>query len=270
MTAGIEDTQSLSRAKSICGRAQTIRRRLEVSPSLWILGILSLLIIVFGVTLGSQFFSVANLRNILVDASILLVLAVGETFITIAAGIDLSCGAILVFSGVLSGKVVVALGSPLAAAPAAVAVGVCSGALWGCLNGVLVAKAKLSAFIVTLGTMGMALGLAFVITGGVDQTNVPTWLINGIGVGNVFGVPWVSIISLAIALIFGLLLWQTRFGRYTYAAGSNLEAARRAGISIDIHLIKVYSLAGALYGVAGSSTWRTLRRRLSPVTIQTI
>jgi ribose transport system permease protein len=124
---------------------------------------------------------------------------------------------------------------------------------WGLINGFLVAKAKIPAFIVTLGTLGMSLGAALVISGGVDEREVPFKLITTIGTGRAFNnqVPWLVLIAFAVAIVFGIILAATRFGRYTYAVGSNEEAARRAGVPVDGHLIKVYALAGTLAGLAG-------------------
>jgi ribose transport system permease protein len=123
---------------------------------------------------------------------------------------------------------------------------------WGFINGFLIAKAKIPAFIVTLGTFGVALGGALLITGGVDEREVPTKLITGIGTGRLFGqIPWLAVFAVIVCLIFGVILAQTRFGRYTYATGSNAEGVRRAGVNVDRHLIKVYTLMGTLAGLAG-------------------
>jgi ribose transport system permease protein len=132
------------------------------------------------------------------------------------------------------------------------AVAVVAGGAWGALNGFLVTKAKIPPFIVTLGTLGMALGSALLITGGVDERDVPFKLIETIGSGRLFGeVPYLVIIAAVVALIGGVVLSQTRFGRYTYAIGSNQEGARRAGVNVDRHLIKIYALGGTLAGLAG-------------------
>jgi ribose transport system permease protein len=93
--------------------------------------------------------------------------------------------------------------------------------------------------------------VAQVITDGVDLRDVPFTLVDTIGTGRVAGIPWLVIIAAVVAIIFGVLLAFTRFGRHTYAIGSNVEAALRAGINVDRHLIKVYSLAGFLAGFAG-------------------
>jgi ribose transport system permease protein len=123
---------------------------------------------------------------------------------------------------------------------------------WGILNGILITKARVPPLIVTLGTLGMALGLALIITDGVDIREVPPKLVTSIGVGRVFDqIPWLVIIAAAVAIVFGVVLAATRFGRHTYAIGSNDEAARRAGINVDRHLIAVYGIAGGLAGLAG-------------------
>ena len=98
----------------------------------------------------------------------------------------------------------------------------------------------------------MALGSALLITGGVDQRDVPFRLIDTIGSGRAFGeIPYLVLIAAAVALVFGIILAATRFGRYTYAIGSNEEAVRRSGVNVDAHLIKVYAIGGTLAGLAG-------------------
>jgi ribose transport system permease protein len=210
-------------------------------------------ILVFSFLEYDNFVSVSNARNITTDAAVLLVLAVGMTFVIITAGIDLSVGAVLVFSGVVAAKTMNALGGESwGVLLAGLGVALAAGCAWGLLNGFLVAKAKIPAFIVTLGTLGMALGSALLITGGVDEREVPFKLISTIGTGRFAEqVPYLVIIAVAVALVFGIVLAKTRFGRYTYAVGSNLEGTRRAGVAVDRHLIQVYALCGLLAGLAG-------------------
>jgi ribose transport system permease protein len=126
-----------------------------------------------------------------------------------------------------------------------------AGSAWGALNGFLIAKAKIPALIVTLGTMGMSLGLSLLLTGGVDISDVPDKLVTTVGSGRIGGVPILAMIAAAIFVLGCLLLALTRFGRYTYAVGSSLEACRRSSIDVTGHLVKVYLLAGALSGLAG-------------------
>jgi ribose transport system permease protein len=232
---------------------QPLWRALVTNSSASILLILAGLIVVFSLLRFEEFFAVSNARNIATDAAVLLVLATGLTYIIITAGIDLSVGAVLVFAGVVSAKVMNEVGGEnWGVLMIGLAVALVAGAAWGTLNGFLVTKAKIPSFIVTLGTLGMALGSALLITGGVDERDVPFKLIETIGSGRLFGeLPYLVLIAAVVALIGGVVLAQTRFGRYTYAIGSNQEGARRAGVNVDRHLIKIYALGGTLAGLAG-------------------
>jgi ribose transport system permease protein len=228
-------------------------QRFVTGSSTWIGLILVALILAFSALEYESFVSASNARNVATDAAVLLVVAVGMTYVIITAGIDLSVGAVLVFSGVVAVKVMNGVGGDnWGTIAVGLAAALASGLAWGTLNGLLVAKARIPPLIVTLGTLGMALGAALLITGGVDERDVPFKLISTIGSGRLFAqVPYLVLIAFAVALVFGIVLAATRFGRYTYAVGSNEEAARRAGIAVDRHLIKVYALAGTLSGLAG-------------------
>src|SRR5919108_5084760 len=215
--------------------------------------ILAGLIVVFSMLEYENFVSVSNARNITTDAAVLLVLAVGSTFVIITAGIDLSVGSVLVFSGVIAAEAMETVGGDnVGTILAGLVASLASGFGWGVVNGFLIAKAKIPPLIVTLGTLGMALGFALLITGGVDKRDVPFKLVETVGTGRLFDeIPYLVLIAFAVALLGGILLAATRFGRFTYAIGSNEEGARRAGVSVDRHLIKVYALAGTLSGLAG-------------------
>ena len=227
-------------------------RRLAADPTSGIFGILVALLIVFSILSPAGFPTIANAQNIVSDAAILLVLAVGGTYVILTGGIDLSVNGVLIFSGVIAAKVMNALGGDGAAAIlGGVLAALVSGLAWGAVNGFLVARARIPALIVTLGTMGASTGAALLITGGVDVRNVPLGLVLSVGSGQVIGIPWLFVIALALAVVFGVVLARTRFGRRTYAAGSNAEALRRAGVNTAAHLMKVYAIAGLLAGVAG-------------------
>jgi ribose transport system permease protein len=228
-------------------------KRLVTGSSTSIALILLALIVVFTLLRFNEFFSVSNARNIATDAAVLLVIATGLTYIIITAGIDLSVGAVLVCSGVVAAKAMTAVGgNGWGAILVGLVVSLAVGFAWGALNGTLITKANIPAFIVTLGTLGMALGSALLITGGVDERDVPLKLVETIGSGKLFGqVPYLVLIATVVAIFFGIILAQTRFGRYTYAIGSNLEGVRRAGVDVDRHLIKIYALGGTLAGLAG-------------------
>lgn len=215
----------------------------------WITLILIAMIAAFTVLAGEAFASVANFRNIATDACILMVMALGQLFVIITGGIDLSVGAVLVFSGVLGCIVMNAVGG-VTGVFCGIVVSIASGAAWGAVNGLLVTRAKVSPLIATLGTFGMAMGLALVIANGIDLM-APLGLVRSLGVGRLFGVlPWLVIVAAVAAVIMGVTLNQTRFGRHTLAIGASAAASERAGISVGRHLVKVYMIAGALAGTA--------------------
>ncbi len=235
------------------------RRQLILGNStVWIFAILILIVVGFTAYEPNAFPTVANFRNIATDASVLLILAVGETYVIITAGIDLSVGSVLLFGGVVSAKVMASIGGDSTGVIlVGLVVAMAGGLGWGLFNGLVITKMKVPPLIVTLGSLGMALGAALLLTGGVDVRSVPNSLVLTVGIGRVAGVPYLVLIAGGVAIVFGLILWITRFGRWTYGIGSNAEAARRAGINVDRHLIKVYALAGLLAGLAG---WLNLAR----------
>jgi ribose transport system permease protein len=213
---------------------------------------LIILAVFFSVLRPDAFPTLGNVVNMATNASVLLVLGVGSTFVILTAGIDLSINGVLVFSGVIAAMAMVAVGGDN---PGVLLVGllcaVASGTVWGLLNGFLVAKAKIPPLIVTLGTMGMSLGFALLLTGGVDISDIPESLVVTVGSGRVGGIPILVIITALVFVVGMLVLIFTRFGRYTYAVGSSPEACRRASINVTAHLIKIYTLAGILSGLAG-------------------
>src|SRR6202021_1889346 len=138
------------------------------------------------------------------------------------------------------------------AAPVGALVAIGCGLGWGLINGLFIARAKVPPLIVTLGTLGMALGIAEVITGGVDLRDVPTVMVNAVGFGNiVWQIPNLAVIAAVIVVIGIVILHRTRFGLHTFALGSNPEAGRRSGLNVNRHLIMVYALSGLLAGFAG-------------------
>jgi ribose transport system permease protein len=235
------------------GQARTGLWRLTAATSTWIFLVLLVIIAVFSVLNFDAFASVFNLRNIMIDASSLLIIAVGMTFVIITSGIDLSVGSVLVFSQVVAAMVMRAMGAEgLTVILVGLMSALLSGAAWGLLNGFLIAKTRMPALIVTLGTLGMAQGAALLLSGGINVRGaVPSELVTTVGIGRLFEIPYLVLIAVGVTLVGGLALHLTRFGRHTYAIGSNAEAARRAGINVPRHLIKVYALSGLLAGLAG-------------------
>lgn len=230
-------------------------RRIVGTNTVGIFVVLLLLVAFFSILKPDNFPTEFNIRAMATNAAVLLVIAVGETFVITSGGIDLSVGYVLLFSGVVAAQAMAAFGDPTDKGWEIVALGIVlailSGLGWGILNGVLVAKGKIPSLIVTLGTLGMAWGLAQIISGGQDIRYIPSLLSSALGTGRVFGIPWLVIVAALVALTGAILLRFNRFGRYTLAIGSNKEAARRAGIPVDRHLIKVYAFSGMLAGLGG-------------------
>lgn len=246
------ETTSIETVREKRNKENRFARILKVQASQIFL-VLLVVVIVFSVLAPDSFAQASNLRLVVQNASILAVLGVGMTFVIITSGIDLSIGSVLVFSGVVSALAMRAIGGDgWGTAFVGLVVAVTVGILWGVFNGVLVAKAKVPPLIVTLGTLGMALGLAQILTGGIDIREVPSVLTTTIGYGNILGsVPVISMIALVIVVVGAFVLHYTRFGLYTYAVGSSEEAARRVGVKVDLHLIRVYAISGGLAGLAG-------------------
>ena len=212
------------------------------------------LMVAFFAWRNSIFWSQSVLSNVLNDWSPIVLVAIGETFVVIAGGIDLSIGSNIAMSGVVAALAMKSMTSSgwgqdiTLIAGAAIAIG--SGAIVGVVNALLVIKGKLVPFVATLATLSICKGLAVVWTKGgpvgggpekaIPFSNPTLWA---------FSKP--MIVVFGIVAIAGLLLHLNRFGRYTFAIGSNSFAARAAGINVNRHLAKVYIMSGALAGFAG-------------------
>ncbi|MBV9793847.1 MAG: ABC transporter permease [Actinobacteria bacterium] len=220
----------------------------------WTFIVLIVLMAVFTGLAPGKFLTTSDLSLISQTTAPFLVMAIGETFVILTAGIDLSVGFVLVLSGVVAGEYYVHNGGANAGIGTiwvGVLIGLVTGAAYGALQGFMVAKLKIPPLIATLAGLGGAEGLSYLITGGHDVATVPNKLASSIGQGSLGGVQWLIVISFLVTLLFGLILAFTRFGRYTYAIGSNPEAARRVGIKVDRYLIGVYALSGLMAGLAG-------------------
>ena len=197
--------------------------------------------------ISPPFRSLSNIENILQQISVNGIIAIGMTLVIITAGIDLSVGSVLALSAVVATSFAHP-GAHVLIVP--VAVGILVGLACGAINGILIAKKRLAPFIVTLGMMTVARGLALVYTNGRPVINLSDGY-NEIGGGSIAAIPFPAIIFLIVVLLGVFILHFTRFGRYVYAVGGNELAAKFSGVNTDRVLIGVYALAGALTGVAG-------------------
>jgi len=187
-----------------------------------------------------------NFLNIARQHSIIIVLAVGQTMVMISGGIDLSVGSVMALSGVVTG---IAAASGIPMAPCLV-LGLLTGCACGFVSGVVTAKARVPAFIATLGMMGMARGVALVASGGVSinlPPSVTAWTsTHSFGLAVMF----VGIMTV-VALVSHTILASTALGKHCYAIGGNREAARLSGVNIDRHIITIFSINGLVAGLAG-------------------
>jgi ribose transport system permease protein len=192
------------------------------------------------------FATAPNISNVLVQSVILLMLALPMTLIIMTEGLDLSMGAVLTLASVVLALAAGATGS----LAVAILVGLAVGTAFGVLNGALVTLARIPPFVATLGTLGMAQGLANVVTDGESVTDIPESLA-GLYAAAPLGVPlpiWLGVVAYAG---FHALLYHTRFGTYVFALGGNRDALRLAGVRPVPLLIAVYALGGAMAGFAG-------------------
>ena len=193
------------------------------------------------------FLTSRNIFNVLRQISTNLYLACGMTMVIILGGIDLSVGSIIALSGCIAAGTVVHYNLPIGAA---ILVGILVGLVVGTCNGFVIAKTTIPPFIVTLATMNIAKGLAYVYTGGKPvRVLTKEWQFIGGGYISVFPMP--VVILLVVLLITGFIMNRTQFGRHMYAVGGNTLAAKYSGINVAKVKFLVHVFIGALAGLAG-------------------
>jgi ribose transport system permease protein len=224
-----------------------LRERLsEVVSQLAAAGAL-IVVFVFLSFASPVFLSADNLFNIGSQTAVVAVIAIGVTLVIITAGIDLSVGSVSALSGVLGVMMMAQAGLPV---PVAILGGTLVGATCGLVNGLLVSVGGLNPFIATLGMLTVARGLTFIVTNAVAVFGTPNSF-RLLGQGVIGPIPIPILVIVVVAVIGYIVLSRTRLGRYAYAMGSNLEAARLSGIPIRRYLTSVYVISGALAGFGG-------------------
>ncbi|MBN2810397.1 MAG: ABC transporter permease [Spirochaetales bacterium] len=194
-----------------------------------------------------SFLRYANIMNVLRQVSSNGILAFGMTFAIIIGGIDLSVGSVLALGGTLAAGLIVNNGVPV---PAAIAIGCALGGGVGFLNGFVISRTGIPPFIVTLATMQIARGAAYVYTNGEPiRTTDPAFI--ALGTGSLGPIPLPVIYMLVIFGVLVVLLNRTRFGRYVYAIGGNKDAALYSGIDGKMIIVAVHSIIGLLAAFAG-------------------
>jgi ribose transport system permease protein len=196
--------------------------------------------------LSDRFLTSSNQINILRQATINGIIAVGMTLVILTAGIDLSVGSVLALSAVI-GADLLKKGIPV---PAAVLAALGVGALAGLVNGIIITRGKIPPFITTLGMLTVARGLTLMYTGGQPFTGFPE-AFREIGVGAVGPIPMPIIIAGLVFLVTSIMLRRTRYGKYIYLLGDNPIAARLAGINTEFMIVIVYVFSGLCAALAG-------------------
>ena len=239
MTTDATSSDNLRKSKSFGNRSVEFASRFTVQIALL------LLVIAFGF-LSPQFLQLDNWSNIIQQSSIIAIAASGATFVIIIAGIDLSVGSVVALAGIISAGLMVNNGVP---GWFGAIICIFVGLLVGLFNGFCISRLGLSAFIATLSSLAMARGLTLAYSNGQTIFGLPDDY-SFFGSGTWFGISVPILITLIIFFGMHVLLVHTVFGHAVYAIGGNREAARLAGINVRRVELTVYTLAGALSGLA--------------------
>ena len=220
------------------------RELLSRSGPLW-----GLIILCVVMTILSPFFlTFNNLFNVGTQIAVIAILALGQTFVIVSGGIDLSVGSVLGLAGIVFGWATAVANLPL---PVALAFGIGAGALAGLTNGLLITLGNLPPFIATLAMLSAARGLALVISDGQPLNPIPQAILT-LGSGDLFGfLPLPVILMLLMWAITIMILRSTYSGRCMYAIGGNEEATRLSGINVSRQKLIIYTLSGLFAGIAG-------------------
>jgi ribose transport system permease protein len=220
-----------------------------------ILALTALVILMIFFSLASpNFLQARNIEGIFLSTAVNGILAVGVTFVIITGGIDLSIGTVMTLAAVITAKLVTEGGASI---PVGILGGVLTGALAGLINGVVISRMRVPPFVATLGMLYIAKGLSLILSElapiyferGSGFTDLATGVI--IGIPNVINIPNAVLIMFGAALIGSFILFRTLLGRYTFALGSNEEAARISGVNTANWKTAVYTVAGIFSGLAG-------------------
>ena len=210
-------------------------------------GILVILLIILAIMRPGTFFSTATITQILSQSSVNILIAMGEFFAILIAGIDLSVGSVVALTGMVSAQMMVAGINPLLA----VLLGVIFGGLLGFINGLLINVTGLHPFIITLGTQSIFRGVTLIISNSSAVFGFPKSFTNFISYKVFDLLPIVAIIAIIVAVLLSFLTRKTKVGRNIYALGGNKESAWYSGINVNMHTLIVFIISGICAGIAG-------------------
>ncbi|MGH2736144.1 MAG: ABC transporter permease [Actinomycetota bacterium] len=211
-----------------------------------LVGVLAVLVVAGAIVKPNAFLSTSNMLNVLTQASVVGVLAIGMTFVIASAGIDLSVGSLVAAASIAGGVVAQDSGNGLLFIVVALAFGL----LLGSVNGLAVTLGRVVPFIATLAMLTIARGLALRMSGKTPISTVLMEQVRWFGNGRVLGIPVPVIVFICVAVIGWVVLNRTAFGRHVTAIGGNREAARIAGIRVQPNVFAVYALAGLCAGIS--------------------
>lgn len=209
------------------------------------------LCVVLSVT-SEYFLLQRNLINVLRQVSVNGLLSIGMTFIILTGGIDLSVGSMLAFGGVVAASLTSTAYKdvPTISPFLAIAFGLAAGTLLGAVNGLVIAKVRVTPFIMTLGMLSIARGLTFIYTNGMPVTNLDPGFL-WVGQGYLWLLPMPVVIFLAMLFLAWVILYRMKFGRYVFAVGGNIRSARISGINTPFVIFMVYVISGFLSSLGG-------------------
>lgn len=223
-----------------------------------------LVVLILGIAIyDPSFIGINTLRDILNQSSTRVIIALGVAFILITGGTDLSAGRMVGLTAVISASMLQTQKYPLRFFPnlpdlpmiVPIVIAILVGFVFGMINGLIVSKLKVPPFIATLGTMVAIYGInSLYIDTDPNQSQPIAGLrddFTTMGSGNIWSIPYIVIIAIAVCFIVWVVFNKTRLGKNMYAIGGNQQAAKVSGINVSKYLIIIYSLAGALYGLAG-------------------
>jgi rhamnose transport system permease protein len=202
------------------------------------------------VAVNPRFLSPQSTKDLLLNASILVILAVGQAIVIVTRNVDLSVGSMLGLTAFATGKIFIA--APSLPVPVMILIGILLGAVLGAVNGGLIAVARVPALVVTLGTLYIFRGMDFAWAQGqqINPSNLPPALLD-LGSGSILGIPYLALMAFVVVLVVGLYLGNLRSGREFYAVGSDAQAARLYGIRVGMRTFLAFVASGALAGLAG-------------------
>lgn len=257
-----QGTEGVAHRTSRGGRSRI--PRFATTTAFYITLVVVAIVIIFGIlSPGNRFLTLSNFQALGMNSAGLMLLAIGLTYVIATGNIDLSVGANLVLSSVVAAKVIIASSGTSAQVVAGdyqnealaiglgLAAGIITGTVVGVINGLLVTRLGVNSFVISLGTLGVATGVALVLTNGANVPYLPMSLQRAIGHQEIMLIPIPLVIALSVGAVAWVWLRRTAFGRHVLAVGSSASGARRSGVAVNSVVIRAFVISGFMAGIAG-------------------